>query len=104
MLRNVHNIDLQISKGDISNQPGLDAVVNAANPDLAPGGGVASAIHSRAGSELLQECKKLAPIRPGEAVITGAYDLPNKHIIHCLGPVYGRDKPEEELLIVISIV
>lgn len=98
MIRHLHYIELEVSKGDISNQPGLDAIVNAANPDLAPGGGVAGAIHSKAGPELYQECKQLAPIKPGEAVITGAYDMPNQHIIHCLGPVHGRDKPEEELL------
>jgi O-acetyl-ADP-ribose deacetylase (regulator of RNase III) len=40
----------------------------------------------------------LAPIQPGEAVITGAHNLPYSHVIHCLGPVYGRDKPEEKLL------
>jgi O-acetyl-ADP-ribose deacetylase (regulator of RNase III) len=40
----------------------------------------------------------LAPIRPGQAVITGGHDLPNRHVIHCLGPVYGRDEPAPELL------
>lgn len=41
----------------------------------------------------------LAPIRPGQAVITPAFDLPNKHVMHCLGPVYGRDEPADELLV-----
>lgn len=40
----------------------------------------------------------MAPIKPGEAVITGAHELPNDFVIHCLGPVYGRDKPEDKLL------
>src|SRR5579875_2934475 len=40
----------------------------------------------------------LAPIRPGEAVITGAHRLPNRYVIHCLGPVYGVDEPASELL------
>jgi O-acetyl-ADP-ribose deacetylase len=40
----------------------------------------------------------LAPIKPGEAVITGGHNLPNRYVIHCLGPVYGMDKPEDELL------
>lgn len=92
------NKEIELDKGDIANQPDLDAVVNAANAELAPGGGVAGAIHSKAGPELYQECKALAPIKPGEAVITGAYGLPNKNIVHCLGPVYGQDKPEDELL------
>ncbi|GAA4309411.1 macro domain-containing protein [Pontixanthobacter gangjinensis] len=89
---------LEVEKGDIANQPDLDVVVNAANAELAPGGGVAGALHSKAGPELYRECKQLAPIKPGEAVITKAYNLPNKNIIHCLGPVYGKDKPEDELL------
>jgi O-acetyl-ADP-ribose deacetylase (regulator of RNase III) len=40
----------------------------------------------------------LAPIRPGNAVITKAYDLPNEYVIHCLGPVYGKNKPEDVVL------
>jgi O-acetyl-ADP-ribose deacetylase (regulator of RNase III) len=51
-----------------------------------------------AGPKLYEECKPLASISPGEAVITGAHNLPNKYVFHCLGPVYGRDKPEDELL------
>jgi len=94
----LNNIELEVEKGDITNQPDLDVVVNAANAELAPGGGVAGAIHQKAGPGLYKECKPLAPIYPGEAVLTNAYDLPNKKVIHCLGPVYGRDKPEKELL------
>lgn len=85
-------------QGDISNQPDMDAVVNAANAQLQPGSGVAGALHRGAGPGLAQECQALAPIRPGQAVITGAYDLPNRRVIHCLGPVYGRDEPSEQLL------
>jgi O-acetyl-ADP-ribose deacetylase (regulator of RNase III) len=89
---------IQCHQGDITNQTGIDAVVNAANAQLRPGGGVAGAIHRAAGPELYEECKSLAPIQPGEAVITKAYKLPNKYVLHCLGPVYGTDKPEEKLL------
>ena len=85
-------------RGDITRQADMDAVVNAANAQLMPGGGVAGAIHAAAGPGLADECRPLAPIRPGEAVITGAHDLPNKYIIHCLGPVYGIDRPEDKLL------
>lgn len=92
------NIQLIAVRGDIGNQPDVDAVVNAANAELKIGGGVAAAIHRTAGPELYEECKDLAPLNPGEAVITGAYNLPNDYVIHCLGPVYGRDKPEDELL------
>lgn len=59
---------------------------------------MAGAIHRAAGRELYDECKLLAPITPGEAVISKGYNLPNKYVIHCLGPVYGNDKPEKELL------
>ena len=94
----VQNIDLVVGLGNIADQLGLDVVVNAANPQLAPGGGVAGAIHAAAGHQLYEECKLLAPIYPGEAVITRAFKMPNKFLLHCLGPVYGRDKPESELL------
>lgn len=91
-------LKIQCCQGDISAQPDMDVIVNAANAWLMPGGGVAGAIHSRAGPELKQVCAPLAPIKPGETVITGACRLPNKYIIHCLGPVYGVDQPEESLL------
>jgi len=85
------NIQFEAVIGDIANQPDVDAVVNAANAQLQTGGGVAGAIHRAAGSELYEECRKLAPIKPGEAVISKAYNLPNDYVIHCLGPVYtGR--------------
>ncbi len=92
------NIQFEAVIGDIANQPDVEAVVNAANAQLQTGGGVAGAIHRAAGPELYKECRKLAPIKPGEAVITKAYNLPNDYVIHCLGPVYGRDSPEEKLL------
>ncbi len=92
------SVEIEAIKGDITHQPDLEAVVNAANAELAPGGGVAGAIHKVAGPDLHQACRVLAPIKPGEAVITKAFKLPNKFVIHCLGPVYGKDKPEEQLL------
>ena len=85
-------------QGDIADQPDIEAVVNAANSELRPGGGVAGAIHRAAGPGLYEECRPLAPIRPGEAVITGGHDLPNRFVIHCLGPVYGVDLPSDRLL------
>lgn len=89
---------IELTVGDIAGQDGFDAVVNAANAQLRIGGGVAGAIHSAAGPELEKETRPLAPIRPGEAVITSGHRLPNPHVIHCLGPVYGRDEPSDELL------
>ena len=94
----VNGITIECVQGDIANQPEMDAIVNAANAELRMGGGVAGAIHRGAGPGLEEECAPLAPIRPGEAVITGAHNLPNRHVIHCLGPVYGRDNPSETLL------
>lgn len=90
--------NIEILLGDISRQKDATAVVNAANAWLRPGGGVAGAIHRAAGPDLYRECRPLAPIRPGEAVITGGHNLPNRYVIHSLGPVYGSDHPEEELL------
>lgn len=85
-------------QGDIVAQTGFDAVVNAANAELRPGGGVAGAIHRAAGPGLEEETRLHAPIEPGEAVVTSGHGLPNRYVIHCLGPVYGRDEPAERLL------
>jgi O-acetyl-ADP-ribose deacetylase (regulator of RNase III) len=91
-------VTIELTKGNIVRQPDVEAVVNAANAQLRTGGGVAGAIHSAAGPGLTEETRPLAPIQPGEAVITGSHDLPNAHVIHVLGPVYGRDDPSDELL------
>ena len=98
MKKEVRGIALEVVQGDISSQKDIEAVVNAANASLKMGGGVAGAIHRTAGPGLEKECRPLAPIKPGEAVITSGHNLPNEYVIHCLGPVYGRDKPEDELL------
>ena len=94
----IHNVDIEIIKGDIAEQPDMDAIVNAANAELQTGGGVAGAIHRAAGPTLAEECSPLAPIKPGKAVITRAHNLPNDHVIHCLGPIFGIDQPEDQLL------
>lgn len=96
--RQFGNITVETVQGDITRQPDLDAIVNAANAELRVGGGVAGAIHRAAGPDLEKECLPLGPIRPGQAVISGGYNLPNAHVIHCLGPVYGRDEPSDQLL------
>lgn len=96
--REFGDVTVELVVGDITDQPDADAVVNAANAQLRPGGGVAGAIHRAAGPGLAEECAALAPIRPGQSVMTGGHGLPNPHVIHCLGPVYGSDEPSDELL------
>jgi O-acetyl-ADP-ribose deacetylase len=96
--RVVHGVTVECVRGDITSQEDVVAIVNAANAELRSGGGVAGAIHRAAGPGLEEEARPLAPIRPGQAVITGGHDLPNRYVIHALGPVYGRDRPEAEVL------
>lgn len=96
--RTIANVSIELVSGDITRQEDADAVVNAANAELMIGGGVAGAIHRAAGPELANECRPLAPIRPGECVITGAHRLPNRYVLHCLGPIHGVDEPAPDLL------
>ncbi|EHJ91973.1 macro domain-containing protein [Vreelandella boliviensis] len=93
-----NSISVQCVVGDIAQQPDVDAVINAANAQLRTGGGVAGALHRAAGPGLAEEGRPMAPIKPGQAVLTGGHNLPNSWVIHCLGPVYGIDKPEDQLL------
>ncbi|MET3616704.1 O-acetyl-ADP-ribose deacetylase (regulator of RNase III) [Peptoniphilus olsenii] len=78
----------------------VDAIVNAANANLQRGSGVCGVIFEAANSDDLQkECDKLAPIEPGEAVITKGYNLQAKYIIHAVGPVYfDGNRNEDEIL------
>lgn len=98
MIKSISGVIIECLQGNIADQPDVAAIVNAANAQLRPGGGVAGAIHRAAGPGLEEECRQYAPIEPGRAVITGGHNLPNKYVIHTLGPVYGVDKPEDKLL------
>lgn len=98
MEKNFSNVTIQIVQGNIAAQGDVEAIVNAANAQLQSGGGVAGAIHAAAGPELAKAGRPLAPIKPGQAVVTEGFNLPNQWVIHCLGPVYGQDKPEDKLL------
>jgi O-acetyl-ADP-ribose deacetylase (regulator of RNase III) len=86
--------ELALLRGDITTLA-VDAIVNAANSRLLGGGGVDGAIHRRAGPKLLDACRALPEVAPGvrcltgEARMTPGFDLPARHVIHAVGPVYG---------------
>jgi len=77
----------------------VDAIVNAANEQLLPGGGVCGAIHRAAGPELAEACARVAPCPAGEARITPGFNLPARLVIHAVGPRwFGGNQGEPELL------
>jgi O-acetyl-ADP-ribose deacetylase len=96
-------VRLQAVAGDITTQR-VDAVVNAANSSLLGGGGVDGAIHRAAGPGLLAECHEVRRRRypdglpVGEAVATGAGNLPARWVIHTVGPNRHRGQTDPALL------
>lgn len=88
------NKKINVWQGDITTCK-VDAIVNAANKTLLGGGGVDGAIHRASGKQLKEECKTLGGAETGEAKITKGYNLPAKHVIHAVGPVYNDGKHGE---------
>ena len=88
-----------VVNGDVTNMD-VDAVVNAANEQLAPGGGVCGAIFAAADDpRLAEDCRKLAPCPTGSAVATNAYNMQAKYIIHAVGPIWEDGFHKEETLL-----
>ncbi|MDD7352602.1 MAG: macro domain-containing protein [Peptoniphilaceae bacterium] len=92
-------MSFQIEKKNILDYE-VDAIVNAANKELKKGCGVCGQIFANAKDEELEkECNKLAPINPGESVITKGYNLKAKYIIHTVGPIYFDGNQNERKIL-----
>jgi len=92
---------ITVALGDITRQD-VDAIVNAANPNLRHGGGVAAAI-ARAGAPVVDResrawIREHGPVGPGEAAVTGAGPMPARHVVHVVGPIYTPGEDNEGLL------
>ncbi len=93
-----------VKVGDITKED-ADALVNAANSSLMGGGGVDGAIHRAGGPEIIKECREIRRAQypdglpTGQAVITTAGKMTAKHVIHTVGPVYGRGGREKAELL-----
>ena len=91
-------MQIEIVIGNIVQQPDVDALVNSANANLRFGSGVAGAIHTAAGPELEQYCRRHSPIALGEAVVTPGFELPNPYVIHTRAASFINDDHPEKYL------
>lgn len=99
---NWNGCEIHLEKSDITTLD-VDAIVNPGNPGMGAGGGCCGAIFSKAGPDFAKECRETLKvygmIPVGEAVITGAGNLPSKHVIHTVGPVYDENPREASELL-----
>lgn len=89
---------IDIVEGDITALD-VDAIVNAANEALVPGGGVCGAIHRRAGPALADACAALGGCETGQVQMTPGFGLPARFVIHAVGPVWGGGEKGEGTLL-----
>jgi O-acetyl-ADP-ribose deacetylase (regulator of RNase III) len=89
---------IEIHNGDITTLD-VDAIVNAANEQLRPGGGVCGAIHRAAGRNLREACAKIGHCKTGDAVCTDGFDLKAGYVIHTVGPVWHGGQQNEDALL-----
>ena len=89
---------IEVVVANIVKQSDVDALVNSANANLRFGSGVAGAIHTAAGPELEEYCKRFAPIALGEAVVTPGFNLKNPYVIHARAASYINDEEPEKFL------
>ncbi|MCK4910280.1 MAG: macro domain-containing protein [Thermodesulfovibrionales bacterium] len=94
---------LRLVQGDITERP-VDAIVNAANPFLQHGGGVAGAIVRKGGEVIQEESNRIGYLDVGKAAITGAGSLRARHVIHAVGPRMGEGDEDEKLVSAVRSV
>ena len=89
---------LRLERADVTTLS-VDAIANAANEALTPGGGVSGAIHRAGGPEIWRECRAIGHTPTGQAAITTGGSLPARHVIHAVGPIWGGGGHDEDRLL-----